>query len=209
MDGNTTTKSSIVYEHKLSFTKSTILKIRSVLPSGKLGVERTIEIKKENYLPAVKGDNIPSGITAEYYKGRVVKVSDLDGKKPTEKEQIALPQAAKYRIPGYANFEENKFYSTVLTGYLNIPVDGVYYFTTTDELWLHGNLFITNENVNTARRFSLEDKSIALAKGLHPFKLIRLGAIFGGWPTQWDSLELSIRKSEEKGFKVMGAPYFK
>ena len=71
-------------------------------------------------------------------------------------------------------------------------------------------MFISNDNLgNTARRFSLNDKSIALAKGLHPFKLIRLGAIFGGWPTQWDSLDiLSIRKSNESQFKIMGSSYF-
>jgi hexosaminidase len=210
IDGSNPTLQSMVYEHGLTFTENTTLKILSVLPSGKMGVARTIEIKKETYLPAIKGENIPSGINAAYYQGRVAKVTDLDGKQPTEKEQIATPLTAKYRVPGYGNFAEDKFYSTVLNGYINIPADGIYYFSTTDELWLQGEKFISNEDESaTARRFSLNDKSIALAKGLHPFKLIRLGAIFGGWPTQWENLEISIRRSDETEFKVMGAPYFK
>ena len=209
-DGSEPTLNSKEYDKEFMFTKSTILKIRSVLPSGKMGIMRIIQIDKENYLPSVPEKEIYSGIKAEYYKGINRKINDLVGKQPIETEHILLPQDAKHRIMGYVDFKSDSLYSTVLNGYIDIPQNGIYYFSTTSELWLQGELFISNSNLTgIARRFSLNDKSIALAKGLHPFKLIRLGANFGGWPTQWDSLSISIRKSDESEFKIMGASYFK
>ncbi|MCC8173895.1 MAG: hypothetical protein LIO65_05825 [Odoribacter sp.] len=139
-----------------------------------------------------------------------MKVAELDGKTPDETTQIEAPQNAAHRVPGHREVYENDFYTTVLTGYINIPEDGVYYFSTDHEMWLDGNLFISNVNDNheTAHRFSRSDRSVALAKGYHPVKLIRLGAIFRGWPNQWETMRLQIRKADEPQFKTMDKNYF-
>ena len=208
-DGSEPTLNSAVYSEPLTFTENTTLKIRSVLLSEKMSPVRTITIEKQTYSPAVA--EATPGLKAEYYKGNKLKVADLDGLTPDETEVVESPHKSKYRVNGYREIYPEDYYSTVLTGFINIPEDGVYYFSTDFELWIDGNLLISNEKDNnlTARRFSRSDKSIALAKGYHPVKIVRMGAIFGGWPTQWDNITLSIRKADEPKFKVMDASYFK
>lgn len=211
-DGTEPTLASEVYSNPLAFTENTTLKIRSVMLSDKMSPVRTITIEKQSYAPAVeKEKDAKPGLKAEYYKGYTLTVAELEGKTPTETEYIAAPQDSKYRVKNYTEPYADDFYSTVLTGYINLNEDAVYYFATDFELWIDGKLLISNEkdNHNTARRFSRSDKSIALAKGPHSFKLIRLGAIFGGWPTQWENIYVSIRKADQAEFSYLDANYFK
>lgn len=210
-DGTEPTLTSAVYDKPLTFKENTTLKIRTVLVSEKMGEPRTIMIEKQVPAPAVqKQAGEKPGLKAEYYKGVARKMSDLEGKTPTEVEYIASPQKAKYCIGGYVEVVPNDFYSTILTGYVDIPEDGIYYFSTDSELWIDGKLLITNDNgKDTARRFSSGDKSIALAKGLHAIKVVRFGAIFGGWPTQWDVITVSMRADRDKVFSVLTEKSFK
>lgn len=211
-DGKDPDANSAEYTDSLTFTENTTLKIRSVIQSGKMSPVRTITIEKQAYRPAVEPDNNrQAGIRADYYKGEYRTVAELEGKTPTETDYIPMPQKAAHRIHGYVEVHPEDYWSTVLTGYIEIPEDGVYYFSTDAELWIDGEYLISNEKDNdgTARRFSRSDKSIALAKGLHSFKLIRLGAIFGGWPSQWDQLNIAIRKSDQPKFTTMNESYFK
>ncbi len=202
---------SAVYKDPLTFTGNTTLKIRSVLLSGKMGPTRTITFEKQVYAPAVsKTEDSGKGLKAEHYKGNTRTVAELQGKTPDETEYIATPQNASHRVRDYSEVYDNDFYSTVITGYIHIPEDAVYYFSTDHEFWIDGKLLISNEKDNhgTARRFSRSDRSIALAKGYHSIKIIRLGAIFGGWPTQWDSVYLWIRKADDPKFKLTDKNYF-
>ena len=211
-DGSEPVLTSQVYDKPLTFTENTTLKIRSVLLSDKMSDVRTITIEKQSYAPAVeKEKDANPGLKAEYYKGYTRTVAELEGKTAAETEYVAAPQKSKHRIPNYTEPYADDYYSTVLTGYVNIPEDGVYYFSTDYELWIDGKLLISNEKDNngTARRFSRSDKSIALAKGPHAFKLIRLGAIFGGWPTQWEDIYVGIRKADQSEFSYMDETYFK
>lgn len=211
-DGSEPGLASPIYTEPLTFTENTTLKIRSVLLSDKMSPVRTITVEKQGYTPAVeKPSGSRNGLKAEYYKGYALKVADLEGKNPNETEYVPAPQNSKYRIINYTEPYDKDFCSTVLTGYIHIPEDGVYYFNTDHELWIGETLLISNEKDNrgTARRFSRSDKSIALAKGYHPVKLIRLGAIFGGWPTQWDAMTLDIRKDGEPQFQRTDPDYFK
>lgn len=211
-DGSEPQINSQEYKDALTFTENTTLKIRSVLLSEKMGPVRTITIEKQTYAPAInKEENAQPGLKAEYYKGSFLKVADLEGKTPDETEQVTVPQESKYRIMGYKEVYPENFCSTVLTGYINIPEDGIYYFNTDTEFWIDGKLLISNEkdNKGTARRFSRSDKSVALAKGSHPIKIVRIGAVFGGWPSQWDNILLSMRKADQPQFTYLDATYFK
>ncbi len=210
-DGSEPGLNSTAYSQPLTFTDNTTLKIRSVLMSEKMSPVRTITVEKQTLSPSTaKQAGAKEGLKAEYYKGLARTVAELDGKTPNETEYVAAPQNGRYRVKDYLEVYEDDLWSTVMTGYINIPEDGVYYFSTDQEFWLDGKLFISNEkgNEGTARRFSRSDRSIALTKGYHPIKLVRLGAIFGGWPTQWDNMMLFIRKANEAEFKVAGKEYF-
>lgn len=210
-DGTEPTLTSSVYEKPLTFNENTTLKIRTVLVSEKMGDTRTITIEKQTPAPAVeKAKGEKAGLKAEYYKGVARKMSDLEGKTPDEVEYVASPHKSKYRINDYAEVMPDDLYSTILTGYIDIPEDGVYYFSTDSELWIDGKQLITNDNgKDTARRFSRSDKSIALAKGPHAIKIVRFGAIFGGWPTQWENVTVSVRADKDKNFTLLDEKSFK
>lgn len=211
IDGSTPSVESTVYEGALTFKESTPLKIRSVVLSGKMSAVREITVEKQTYAPAVEKDkDAKSGMKAEYYKGIARKFGELDGKTPDEVAYVAAPQDSKYRIPDYREVYDEDYWSTALTGYIDIPENGVYYFSTDFEMWLDGKLFISSEREEgKARKISRSDKSAALAKGYHSVKLVRLGAIFGGFPTQWESIYLYMRKDGEPSFKVLDATSFK
>lgn len=211
-DGSEPCLDSKVYSKPIIITENTILKIRSVLLSDKMSPVRTITLQKQSLAPALNKDiKNNKGLKAEYYKGYSLFVADLDGKKPEETEYIITPQNSKHRVNGYRELYLDDFYSTVITGYMNIPEDGVYYFSTDYEFWVDGKLLISNEKDNnrTARRFSRSDQSVALAKGYHSIKLIRMGAIFGGFPSQWENILISIRKEGQPAFNYMDESYFR
>ncbi len=207
MDGTEPGANSTVYTGPLTFSKNTVLKIRSVLLSGKMSPVRTITLEKQTLAPAVEKTG---ELQAAYYKGLVRTIGELDGRTPDETAVIEEPRQATHRVGGYREVYAEDYCATVLTGFFRIPEDGVYYFSTDHEMWLDGQLFISNEKDNngTARRFSRSDRSVALAKGYHAIKLFRPGAIFGGWPAQWDPVQVQIRKAGEPKFSVMNKSWF-
>jgi len=51
---------------------------------------------------------------------------------------------------------------------------------------------------------TMNDSSVALAKGLHPIKVVFLANIIGGWPSWWSSTAIEMRKDKEKEFAAVG-----
>lgn len=114
----------------------------------------------------------------------------------------------KDRIKNNSLLTEGNARSVIVEGYITIPIDAVYYFSTNcDQFWINDKLLISNEGF--VKRNSNNDKSIALAKGYHKFRMIRLADICGGWVPQWESVTLSIRSENEDKFRVMKAVDFR
>lgn len=86
-----------------------------------------------------------------------------------------------------------KQYAAIANGYVNIPEDGVYYISSdNEEVWIDGKLLINNGG--EVKRFSRHDTSVALGKGLHEIKVVFLGHIIGGWPSNWNDGSVKLRK---------------
>ncbi|MDR1169729.1 MAG: family 20 glycosylhydrolase [Prevotellaceae bacterium] len=191
-------RNSKEYTAPLKFSESTVLKVRSVLPSGKMSVTRTIYLDKQTYAPATATE-AASDMKVEYYRGKYFKASELEGKTPDEIEHVESMRKVKYRIPDYREVYDDDYCSVVLTGYFHVPENGIYCFSTAvDGLWIDGKLFIDNEG--TVRKNVKSDKSIALAKGYHSVKIVRLGNIIGGWPSQWDAVSVIWKKADQQKF---------
>ena len=95
-----------------------------------------------------------------------------------------------------------KQYAAIATGYVMIPEDGVYYFSSDlEEVWLDGKLLI--DNGGEVKRFSRHDRSAALAKGLHEIKAVFLGHIIGGWPSNWNDGSIKLRKADAEEFSAI------
>lgn len=198
LDGTDPDTSSAVYENPLPFTESGIIKIRTVLPTGVMSPVRMIIVEKQAYAPAITEEKTATGLEAKISNGRFLSVTDLEKNEKWETKNIKgisdMPT-----IPGYGPVEEKYFYGAIMTGYVNIPEDGVYYFTTeNDQFWIDNKLLISNEN--ETKRFSRNDKSVALAKGLHPIKIVYLSNIVGGWPSAWEHPFVSYREAKQTEF---------
>ena len=190
LDGSEPNAQSAVFEKPLHFTENTTVKTRSIVLSGRMSRVRTIEFEKQTFAPAVAQTDLKPGFKAEYYKGVMHTVSQLEGKTPDETGWVATPREAKYRVRDYRELYPEDYYNTVLDGYIEIIENGVYFISTNaTELWINGKLFISSEGQVTKQT---SNRSIALAKGYHSVKLVRLSGIVGGWPPLWESIQLKM-----------------
>ena len=111
-------------------------------------------------------------------------------------------------LTSYVKVDESmrgvKQYAAIATGYVNIPEDGVYYISSDlEEVWIDGKLMVNNRG--EVKRFSRHDTSAALAKGLHELKVVFLGHIIGGWPSNWNDGSVKLRKSDAEKFTPITA----
>lgn len=84
-------------------------------------------------------------------------------------------------------------------GYVKIPTDGVYVFSTDlDQLYIDGKILI--DNSGEVAKFSRRDKSVALKAGWHKIRLIFIGAVRGGFPTYWDGAGVAYRNIKDNKF---------
>ena len=199
LDGTDPTPLSTQYTEPIKVTETTTLKIRTVLPSGKMSPVRNITVEKQALAPAKVVEKTTPGLKMKMADGTFFKASELN--KATEWKEMTVKSLRDIRsqVESTESMRGVKQYGAIATGYVDIPEDGVYYFTTNnDEVWIDGKLLISNEG--EVKRFSRNDKSVALAKGLHELKVVFLGHIIGGWPSLWDDASISIRKADQEKF---------
>lgn len=199
LDGSEPTPQSTIYEAPIEFTESGVIKIRSVLPSDKMSKTRTITVEKQTLAPAKEVAKTTPGLKMDVTYGYFLESSQMANAKDWESStikdirEIARVEKADESMRGH------KYYGAVATGYVNIPEDGVYFFSSdNEEVWIDGKLLIDNKG--EVKRSSRKDKSVALAKGLHEIKAVFLSHIIGGVPSPWHGGNVSIRKANESKF---------
>jgi len=204
LDGSEPTPASTQYTEPLKFTESATLKIRSVLPSGKMTPTRTITVEKQTLAPAKEVAEKKNGLQMKMAYGTYLNSAELA--KATEWKELTINTLRDIRSqePTWENMRGVKYYGAIATGYVEIPEDGVYYFSSNnDEVWIDGKLLI--DNGGEVKRFSRKDASVALAKGLHEIKVVFCSHIIGGWPSAWDDASINIRKSDAEKFTPIKA----
>lgn len=203
LDGTEPTANSAAYEAPLSFTENATVKIASVLPSGKMSRVRTITVEKQILSPAVAVEKKVSGLNMEVIDGTYLNMAELEksGMKVTDKKVIKdTNEIIKYRKFTEATMRGFKQYAAIASGYVDIPADGVYFFSSDlEEVWIDGKKLIDNGGL--VKHGSPTDKSVALSAGLHEFKVVFLGNSYGGFPTHWNDGSVKIRKSDAESFK--------
>ena len=198
-DGSEPTAESAIYETPIEFTESGVLKIRSVLPSGKMSKTREITVEKQTLAPAKEIAQKSPGLDMQVTYGYFLESSQLNGITDWKKSTIKSLREIRSVEKTDESMRNVKQYAAIATGYIDLPEDGVYYFSSdNEEVWIDGTLLISNKG--ETKRFSRNDKSVALCKGLHEFKVVFLGHIIGGWPSNWNNGGVNIRKSDEEKF---------
>ncbi len=184
LDGSEPTPQSTEYTKPLVFTETSLLKICSVMPSGKMSPVRNIRVEKQQLAPAQNVADAKAGLKMTVIPGKYINMKQLAASKSTPQHRVvtALDQIKV----------GNEDHSTISEGYINIPEDGVYLFrTNNNQLWIDGKLIVDNDG--EVKRFSRNAGAIALSKGMHAVKVVWLGNIIGGWPSNWDNAEVSFQ----------------
>jgi hexosaminidase len=167
-----------------------------------MSLVRTITVEKQTLAPAKEVAATKPGLKMKVTYGYFLESSKLesvtDWKESTIKDLFEIRSVEKTD----ESMRNVKQYAAVASGYVNIPEDGVYIFSSdNEEVWIDGKLLINNGG--EVKRFSRHDSSVALAKGLHEIKVVFLGHIIGGWPSNWNDGSVKIRKTGAEKFEAI------
>ena len=204
LDETEPTLTSTPYTVPLEFAQTGLLKIRTVTAGGKMSPVRRIRVEKQPFNMSMEVPAPKPGLTIRTAYGDLYDVPDLQQVASWEvgtvssleeimhgKEKITSPEVLERRV-------------VEATGYVLIPEDGVYEFSTeNNEFWIDNVKLI--DNVGEVKKFSRRNSSRALQKGYHPIKTIWVGAIQGGWPTYWNYSRVMIRLKGEEKFKPISS----
>lgn len=198
-DGSEPTPQSTIYEDPIEFTESGILKIRSLLPSGKMSRVCEIVVEKQALAPAQDIQGLKPGLQMKMTDGEFLESSQLDHATEWREKVILDIREINRQVPSPEHMRGVKQYGAIANGYVQIPEDGVYYVSSElEEVWIDGKLLINNEG--EVKRFSRSDRSVALAAGLHELKVVFLGHTIGGYPSNWTRAAIRLRKEEAEVF---------
>lgn len=188
------------YVEPIKIDKSSTLAIYSILPSGKKSPTRIITVEKQNYHPAVTIEGAKKGLSMQIIDGEFFSTTELANASIESAPDKIMSKWRDLIINSSQVVDEIEMYAAIADGYIDIPEDGVYFFSSdNDQVWIDGKLLIDNND--EIKRFSRNDKSVALKKGLHPIKTIFLSNIIGGWPSIWGNGAVEIRKSDKMKFE--------
>ncbi len=193
-DGSKPTLASNVYSQPLIFAQNKTIKIATVLETGKMSPVRTIKLVQTKYVDPLNPEIKGAGLLERYVEGDFKKVEDLDAVNDwTERVNVMRP-SKKMKRDGHKITS-----ASVFTGYLEIPEDGIFEFSSNlDQFFIAGQLLIDNKE--EVKRFSRNNSTIALRKGMHPVKLVFRNNIIGGWPQAWNGPSVRFRLLGEDDF---------
>lgn len=184
LDGSEPTANSTKYTGPIEITKTTTLKIRTILPCGEMSKVRTIEYVKQTPSPAKNVEKKENGLSLRttpgtYCSTEELKLASFWNKPKTIKSLTEIYQQSE--IP--RNNRNVKNYAGIAEGYINVPQDGVYYFRGNyPEMYVDGQKVIDN-NCHPNNHHHSGTRSIALMAGMHTLKAIYLSHIIDGTPS--------------------------
>lgn len=198
-DGSEPTLKSEVYTKPIVFTESGVLNIRSVLPSGKMCKTREIVVEKQAFAPSKETVDVAPGLAMQVTDGMYLSSKELESVKEWKTSVIKDLREISSVVKSSESMRGVNQYAAIATGYVNIPEDGVYYISSdNEEVWIDGKLLV--DNGGEVKRFSRHDSSAALSKGMHEIKVVFLGHIIGGWPSNWNDGSVKLRQSDSDKF---------
>nr|WP_321453317.1 family 20 glycosylhydrolase [uncultured Carboxylicivirga sp.] len=201
-DGTKPTEFSNFYQKPLIFASNKTIKIATMLNTGKMSPVRTIRLIKSDYINAVKPESAEYGLMEAYTVGHFLRTEELDNVIDWTNRINSMKPDKEMKRDGHENER-----ASVFTGYLNVPEDGIYEFSTNlDQFSIANQLLIDNNG--EVKRFSRHNSTIALRKGKHPVKLVYLNNITGGWPQAWNGPQVQFRLWGDDEFTTVSADMY-
>ena len=207
-NGAAPTINSQRYNGPIALDKSTTIRVATLLPCGILGEERIIRANKTDYLAGKILENPQPGLKLNLNWGTFLNPYKIPAKHDICDQIVPKIESIRTmtKVPG--NVRNVKNYAATVEGYVYIPENGIYEFSTNNnQLWLNDCIAIDNSNEKVPR-FSTHHIQMALGKGYHKIKVVFLGGIFGGWPTYWDNASVNVRKDGGKWTTITSQQLF-
>jgi len=208
-DGTIPNVHSRTYTKPILITKTTTLKLRSVLPQGKMSPVRTIHLTKVKPLSSVKIKDPQKGLRLKYIKqGYYTYASQLQ-KVRHWKDTVVLRQREFFRlVPTYTDTKSLPIEprgAAIFTGYIHIEQPGLYrVHCAADELLIDNKLLINNDG--KIKKYVRTDITVPFEAGYYPVKLIVINNIMGGWPGSWTDHRIKLSKWEGTNTKIKLRP---
>ncbi len=201
LDGTTPIIHSKTYTTPILITKTTTLKLRSVLPQGKMSAVRTIHLTKTQPLQGIPTlVPLEQGLRLKYTdKGYYERVDRLREVRQWKNTIVSQPNEFFNLVPidkdgkSYPIHPEG---AGVFTGYLYIPHAGLYELhCDADELRVNNRLLINNQG--KIKKSVPTDVLVPFQAGYHSIKMIVLNNVWGGIPATLGDFHINL--SEWKG----------
>lgn len=196
LDGSEPDESSDVYANPLRFDASGVIKIRSVLPSGKMSDVRTVNVERQTMLEARQVMPKDIGLSLRMADARCLTLKEMDAQTTWKDSVVArVEDMARLRPNKFANVE---FYVADGIGYINVKEEGIYEFRSDyTQVLVDGVVAVDNEGQPQVN--SKGGRSLALRKGWHQCQVRQISNFIGGWNSQHrNSGAVSLRKYGEK-----------
>ena len=197
-DGSDPTTSSPKYGRPFRLgisPQGTRVTARAFLPNGRSSPPRASTFTQTTHRPADKLLIVQPGLRYLYYERSVRTVRAIDTIPPTREAMV--PSA------GRKGDETAERYALKLTGYLNVPADGLYEFALSSDdgssLEIGERVVVNNDGLHGDEQ---RTGMIALRKGLHPI-IVRYFQGGGG-----ASLSLRYRRSEADAWMPVPDSWF-
>jgi alpha-mannosidase len=164
LDGSSPTPASAVYTQPVVLKETTQLKARAVSNTVNDAYVTDIAFTRLVPHPAETVGNLTPGLNCKYYEGEWSELPEFDKLTPV-KTQVVTDVA----LQGFARPED---YGLVMTGYVQVPNDGLYdFFISSDDgsaLLIGDSLVIDNDGIHGDGELM---GSIALKAGKHPIRI--------------------------------------
>lgn len=166
LDGSDPTGASTQYTGPLSLSETTTVKAAFFDEQG----NRRSRTFSQTYtrlepLSPVPATGLQPGLAYEYFEGNFSKLDEVKTARP-----LKNGVATDFDIQKVA--EKKDHFAIIYQGYLDIPADGVYTFSTYSDdgsrLYLHDQLVVDNDGSHSAR---LRKGLMPLKKGIHPIRI--------------------------------------
>ncbi|SHF96012.1 hexosaminidase [Bacteroides luti] len=163
-DGKNPTRSSALYNGPITIDQSTDYIFRTFRADGTPSEAVKAKFIKMDYSPATPATIQGSGLKATWHeyvgeRCREIEAAPVNGE--YQVSTVSIPKEVKGNI------------GLVLTGYLNVPADGIYTFALLSDdgstMEVDGQLILDNDGGHSPKEITSQ---MALSKGLHPVKIL-------------------------------------
>lgn len=162
-DGTMPTLASKLYTDPIKMTETTEFKLRTYRKNGTPSDVVTTRFVKSPLIEGVDVEEVSDGLSAKWYDYRGAKCSEIESASLNGTytiDSVTIPSEAKDNI------------GLIITGYVNIPTDGIYTFALLSDdgsrLFVDGEIVADNDGAHSPREIVGQK---ALKAGLHPIRV--------------------------------------